>query len=477
MKRMVMTGLGLVVIALVVAAAAPLAASASYIDYPGPYPKISTATSGVGIFKVWQSGKLITTVRCGADFWENVVTNSYSSYSHEWLYGCVGYGGPIETESICTSPGSESGEIATGTLHGILGVASSEAAEPAIAHLPFGKSTSFAEFTCGEAKVKFTGGVISKIGPVNTLAESFTETANAVEEAQELTGIRGHEVAPLKASIDGGEPLVTTLESEEHDEFAESTEIQLSSAPGFKPFNECPLADPAVETCVFAVSEEGSELTLGGTAVPLTQSIALQGGVAGAEFVAPASGETLSAESQTVPGGLEAVVEPSLLPEALQAAYEEDSDRRVTATVELAGSASSIDLDIEDLLDEEGSALGLPVKIRLRGPLLGGTCYIGSAVRPVVVNLTTGTSAPPPPLGPLKGKAGEVATREEGNILTIANSSLVGDTFAAPEAEGCGEADGADAAVDAKLGLPSAAGENSAIVDGAMQLASAEYVR
>jgi hypothetical protein len=467
-KRMVMTGLGLVVIALVVAAAAPLAASASYIDYPGPYPKISTSISGVGVFKVWQSGKLITTVRCGSDFWENVVTNSYSSYAHEWLYGCVGYGGPIETEAICTSPGSTSGEIASGTLHEILGVTSSEVAEPAIAHLPFGKSTSFAEFTCGEAKIKFTGGVISKIGPVNTLAESFTETASAVEEVQEITSLQGHGAVSLKASINGGEPLVTTLESEEHDEFAAPTEIQLSSGPGFKPFEQCPLADPAVETCVFAVSEEGSQLTVGGTAVPLTKSIALQGGVAGAEFVAPASGETLSAESQTIPGGLEAVVEPSLLPEALRATYEEDRHKRVTATIELAGPASSIDLDIEDLLDGEGSALVLPVKIKLRGPLLGSTCYVGSDAAPVVAHLTTGTS------GALVGKAGEAVTSEEGNVLTITNSSLVDDSFAAPEAEGCGEA---DAAVNAKIGLPSASGENSVVIDGVVHVASAEYLR
>jgi len=104
----------------------------------------------------------------------------------------------------------------------------------------------------------------------------------------------------------------------------------------------------------------------------------------------------------------------------------------------LAAPASSIGLDELALLTEEGTALSLPVKVHLENPFLGSTCYIGSNTSPIIINLTTGTTAPPPPNKPIKGKVGEVTSNPAGNLLTISKNSLVNNSFAAPGTSGCG---------------------------------------
>jgi hypothetical protein len=71
-----------------------------------------------------------------------------------------------------------------------------------------------------------------------------------------------------------------------------------------------------------------------------------------------------------------------------------------------------------------------------------------------------------------------------GTLLLDGKNSLVENAFAAPEAEGCGSqilfglfTGVIDGAVDAELGLPSAAGHNTAILKGNQELASAEAVK
>ena len=67
-----------------------------------------------------------------------------------------------------------------------------------------------------------------------------------------------------------------------------------------------------------------------------------------------------------------------------------------------------------------------------------------------------------------------------GQILKISNNSLVNNSFAAPGATGCG---GflvellLDPIINAKLGLPAAAGNNTAILTGTLEQAGAEPVR
>ena len=68
----------------------------------------------------------------------------------------------------------------------------------------------------------------------------------------------------------------------------------------------------------------------------------------------------------------------------------------MTATVELAGPATAIKLNAENLITQSGTAIQMPVKVKLDNRLLGSNCYIGSNSSPMVLNLTTGATAPPP---------------------------------------------------------------------------------
>ena len=125
-------------------------------------------------------------------------------------------------------------------------------------------------------------------------------------------------------------------------------------------------------------------------------------------------------------------------------------------------------------------ALGLPVKVKLENPLLGNECYIGSGTEPIVLKLTTGTTKPPPPNKSITGIVGEFSSRAEGGILVIKNNSLVDNVFAVPAAKGCGGKafeSVIDPLINAKLGLPSPSGNNTAILNGTLEQAGANAAR
>jgi hypothetical protein len=256
----------------------------------------------------------------------------------------------------------------------------------------------------------------------------------------------------------------------------------------FAVFADCPLTNPEVRACVVAKTESG-EFTVGSTTVPLKNSITLQGGffeneeTEELEFVGAADGNTLSKTPQSVPGGLAGLVkcyEISNFFERLACeVIFENGLTGVTATSELAAPASSIKLNEANLVTAKGTALSLPLKIKLDNPLLGASCYIGSNAKPIVVDFTTGTTSPPEPNKPITGNPGTGTTEAEGEILVISNNSLVNNSFAAPKAEGCGGIFSflIDPLVNAKLGLPSAAGHNTAILNGTLRQASAKAVK
>jgi hypothetical protein len=77
------------------------------------------------------------------------------------------------------------------------------------------------------------------------------------------------------------------------------------------------------------------------------------------------------------------------------------------------------------------------------------------------------------------GNPGEASTNEAESILTTNNNSLVNNSYTAPEVEGCGGifAFLIDPIVDSKLSLPSAAGKNTAILKGKLQVAEAATVK
>ena len=236
---------------------------------------------------------------------------------------------------------------------------------------------------------------------------------------------------------------------------------------GFAVFAQCPVSDPEVSVCVVGTAS-GGEFTVGSKTVPIVHPITLQGGLVvneetgAATLVAASDGETLSATPQTVPGGLLGI---------------EGLGGEVTATTELAGPASAVSLNTNNLLEETGTALSLPVKLKLGNPFLGSKCYGGSNEHPIVLNLTTGTTSPPKPNGPISGNAGTLTTTEKGEILVLSDNILVNNSFAAPGVKGCGFFPPLiDPLVDLGFGVPAAEGHNTAILKGKFEITSAENV-
>jgi hypothetical protein len=255
----------------------------------------------------------------------------------------------------------------------------------------------------------------------------------------------------------------------------------------FAAFAECPLSTPELAGCFVSWIESGG-ITIGKQTVPIVNKQTIQGGFSEEEsgalrFVGAAGGETLSKTPQKVPGGLSGLVRCNEIGSYQErVACEQVFENGVTdvrATTELAGPASSIGLNEENILFERGTGLSLPVRVKLENPFLGSACYIGSNAHPVAFNLTTGTTSPPPPNKPIKGKLGGFSSRGEGSILTIRGNSFVDNSFAAPGASGCGGGFSflIDPIIDSRIGLPSPAGKNTAILNGTVEQTGAESAK
>jgi hypothetical protein len=251
----------------------------------------------------------------------------------------------------------------------------------------------------------------------------------------------------------------------------------------FANFGECPLNNPEVVLCLYSKSSAGYFQT-GAKTVPLVNDVTLQGGLAGFEldFVEAANGETLSKTPQPVPGGLLGIEAPKWWPFWLQGWFNNQINAGltgVTATVEIAGPATNIKVDTLNILLEKGTALSLPVKIKLSNPILGSNCYIGSNSSPIVIDFTSGTTAPPPPNEPISGSAGTPEVNEAGTLLTLSGGALVNNSYAAPAANGCGGIFSffIDPLVNSLVSLPSPAGTNTAVLEGKIQSAEAPAVK
>jgi hypothetical protein len=205
------------------------------------------------------------------------------------------------------------------------------------------------------------------------------------------------------------------------------------------------------------------EFTLGSKTVPINKTVILQGGIGPSsnKLVAAANGETLSKTALTVPGGLVGI---------------EGLGGEVTATAELAGS---VELSSTNLVESKGVAVSLPLKVHLENPFLGSACYIGEESQPVDVQLTTGTTSPPEPNKPITGSASKVVVVGDHKIVTIPSSTLVGNAFSVPGANGCGGllSLAIDPLVDTSAGVPAAAGHNTAIMSGSLETSSASEVK
>jgi hypothetical protein len=265
----------------------------------------------------------------------------------------------------------------------------------------------------------------------------------------------------------------------------------------FKKYNDCPTATPGLAICTFGQTTSG-EFAIGSTKVPINQTITLQGGgiLTGGPnfneyFLLPAKdGNSLSKTELNVPGGLTGLVNCEeikgsgffeVIERASCKAIFENKTTGVTATTELVATATNpAILNLAAMVEEKGTAITLPVRVHLKNPLLGEGCYIGSEAHPIQLHLTDGTTAPPPPNTPIKGKLGEpVSEIEKGyESVSIKNNTLVDNSFSAPASEGCGGFFSflIGPIINSKIGLPSAAGHNTAILSGTLNTAEAEAV-
>jgi hypothetical protein len=265
----------------------------------------------------------------------------------------------------------------------------------------------------------------------------------------------------------------------------------------FKKYKDCPTEAPGNAICSYGETTSG-EFSIGSTKVPINQTIVLQGGgvhTGGSNFneyfLLPAKdGNSLSKTELNVPGGLLDIVNceeikgsgffESIERAACKAIFE-NKTTGVTATTELvANTKNPAILNLAAMVEEKGTAITLPVRVHLKNPLLGESCYIGSESNPIQLHLTTGTTSPPAPNKPIKGKLGEAESEiEKGYESTvIRNNTLVDNSYSAPGAEGCGGFFSflIDPIVDSKIGLPSAAGKNTAILNGTLNIAEEEAV-
>lgn len=221
-----------------------------------------------------------------------------------------------------------------------------------------------------------------------------------------------------------------------------------SAAAAFPNYSGCPNRATNVFSCIDIQNTSGN-LNIKGFNVPLGASLEIRGGISlpdetGTSSFTPAVGTSgFFAQPVEVPGGLLGIDFP--IP-----------GNTVLATTELAGSPSAI------RINAGAGNITIPVKVRLSNFLLGMSCYIGTNSNPVVLHLTTGTTSPPPPNGPISGHLGTFFVNETETEIRLTDNLNVDNAFAVPASSSCGFGLGLiNALVDAKLKLPSAAGNNS----------------
>jgi hypothetical protein len=147
----------------------------------------------------------------------------------------------------------------------------------------------------------------------------------------------------------------------------------------------------------------------------------------------------------------------------------------VNSTLELARPASDIRINESHLAEGQGVALVLPLMAHLENPTLGSSCYVGSSSSPIIWELRTDATEPPPPNESISGNAGLINFLEGGRIIEVEGAQLVDNAWAAPAAHGCGGLLSTlmDPVINSIAGLPAAAGQNAAILDTAISEAKA----
>ena len=233
-------------------------------------------------------------------------------------------------------------------------------------------------------------------------------------------------------------------------------------------FAHCPVDVKGVGACLFS-STTDTTFQIGSTTVtsnsPTTLSLGIISTASGAvTAVLPDDGTmALQAPAIPLPGGLTGVSGLDQGPLA------------VTATPQLVGTPT---VNLAGLLNSQGPGLTMPLDVLVSSSsnALGSDCTIGGADSPITLNLTTGTTDPPPPNTPISGNPGTLTSTNKG-LLTDSGVTLVDNAFAVPGTENCGTDGALDEVIDLDKGLPSAAGSNSAILSGSSYTAPAKLIR
>jgi hypothetical protein len=237
-------------------------------------------------------------------------------------------------------------------------------------------------------------------------------------------------------------------------------------APGYGQFTGCPnpAQNPAIEICFHTVFTSG-EFRVGGVEFPISNPITYSGGYTASNEVDFNSFGGMPPVPQSVPGGIVGLTGLAWLAGLPPAEQEVDAD------IELAGTPGPP-------LPE---TLSLPVKIHLTNALLGNNCYIGSNANPILLDLITGTTSPPPPNKPITGTEPEFSFTPN-EVLDLEEGTYVDNSFAAPGANGCVltipgfPPISINSLINSQNGLPSAAGKNTAILDFDTELVEAAVV-
>ncbi|MER6102797.1 hypothetical protein ABT115_10840 [Streptomyces sp. NPDC001832] len=249
------------------------------------------------------------------------------------------------------------------------------------------------------------------------------------------------------------------------------------------PFNRCPVDAPAmlaadgvtnIATCISSHSAGGS-IKLGNTQVS-TGNTDLQLGVVQhsdgtSSLVAPAEG-ALIADPADLPGGLLGLMCPSSIP-VVSGICEQITNstlNKVTATIEPAGDPR--DFNMAASFSTDVPILAIPVRIHLRNPFLGDTCYIGSTSNPIVLR-PRNITAPSLSLQQFDGNGTPSDSGEMGRY-TFDGADQGDSSYAVPGAGGCG-AGLLDWAVNLKTGLPSASGKNNVVLSQASTYFASPY--
>jgi hypothetical protein len=246
---------------------------------------------------------------------------------------------------------------------------------------------------------------------------------------------------------------------------ASGASVATGLPPNLKEFANCPVDNPQVSVCL-AASDTG-RIRINTTILREERKITLSIGlIANADgtytTVLPDNGTpALSAPPIPVPGGL------LNLP-------GHHGILAVTATPQLAGIPV---FNINNLLSGEGPAITLPTDVRLRNRFLGPVCTVGTVRDPVNLNLTDGTTSPPPPNTPITGALGHLHILYNGDAVQLTGTRLVDNAFAVSGAVGCGVHGDLNATIDFERGLPSAAGTNGVVLAGSSGLAEASLIR